>query len=182
MARKSKIEDLPPEILSAVLAAIERGSTIDQIVGLIEEMGGEASRSSVGRYTQNFAELAKQQRDMRSVAEAFGREFGSADDLQGRMMIQLMTSITTRMLMPHMTGEAEEDLSALELTRLARAVKDATSASKLDIEREAKIRTEAEKETRRKAADDAETEGRAAGASEESLARIRAKILGIDAR
>ena len=178
MAR-STIDALPPAILAAVHDAIERRETIDAIVARIRDMGGDASRSAVGRYTKGFAELAKH--DMRSVAEAFGREFGSADDLQGRMMIQLMTSLTTRVLMPHMTGEAEEDLSVLDLSRLAKAVKDATSASKIDIEREAKIREEEARRARERAAADAETAGRAAGASEATLRAVRLGILGLSA-
>ena len=107
--------------------------------------------------------------------------FGSADDMQGRMMIQLMTSITTRMLMPHMTGEAEEELSSLELSRLAKAVKDAAGAAKIDIEREARIRDETAKRTREAAATAADAAGRAAGASPETMAAVRAGILGIAA-
>lgn len=181
MAGRSSIDELPPEVRSAIHAAIERGRTIDEIVTLIRDMGGEASRSAVGRYTKGFAELAKQQRDMRSVAEAFGREFGSADDHQGRMMIQLMTSITTRALMPHMTGEAEEELSTLELSRLAKAVKDATSAAKVDIEREARIRAEEAKRVREQAVEDAQEAVRATGASEETLRAVRMGIMGMAA-
>ena len=176
---KSAIDALDPAIRAAVLRAIDDGATIDEIVELIREMGGAVSRSSVGRYTQNFAELARQQRDMRSVAEAFGREFGAADDHQGRMMIQLLTSVTTRALMPHLTGEAEEELSTLELSRLAKAVKDATSAAKVDIEREAKIREEEARRAREAAARDADAAGRAAGASEETLRAVRVGILGL---
>lgn len=181
MARSS-IDDLPPAIRSAVLAAIDRGETIDAIVSLIGGMGGTASRSAVGRYTKNFAELAKQQRDMRTVAEAFGREFGSADDHQGRMMTQLITSLVTRTLIPLATADADDEeaaLDGLELSRLAKAAKDAISASKIDIEREARIREEARIRAREEAARDAEEAGRAAGANDETLRRIRAGILGI---
>lgn len=177
---RSSITDLPPAILDAVHAAIGRGETIDAIVALIRGMGGEASRSATGRYAKGFAELAKQQRDMRAVAEAFGREFGSADDHQGRMMVQLMTSVMTRAVMPLATGD-EVDLSTKELMELGRAAKDITSAAKIDVEREARIRDEAAKRAKLAAADAAEDEGRAAGASEETLDRIRRKILGIAA-
>lgn len=180
MAAKSKIDDLDPAIRAEVLDAIKRGRTIDEIVALIRGMGGDASRSSVGRYTKSFAELAKQQRDMRSVAEAFGREFGDADDHQGRMMVQLLTSTITRSIMPIAAGGDDiEELGGLELSRLAKAVKDATSASKIDIEREAKIRDEAAKRERARAASVIMAEGRAAGASEASLERIKSKLLGI---
>lgn len=181
MPQRSSIDDLPDDVRHAVHAAIERKVSIDDIVALIRGMGADASRSAVGRYTKGFAELAKQQRDMRSVAEAFGKEFGSADDHQGRMMIQLLTSVTTRALLPHMTGEAEEELSTLELSRLAKAVKDATGAAKIDIEREAKIREEEARRARERAANDAETAGRAAGASEETLRAVRMGILGLSA-
>lgn len=184
MARKSAIDALDPAIRSAVLHAIDDGATIDDIVELVREMGGAVSRSSVGRYTKNFADLAKQQRDMRSVAEAFGREFGSADDHQARMMTQLITSLVTRTLIPLATAEddgEEGGMSGLELSRLAKAAKDAVSASKIDVEREAKIRDEEAKRTREQAAAVADAEGRAAGASDETIRRIRARILGIAA-
>jgi len=175
----SSIEALDPAILAAVHEAIKSRLTIDQIVALIRGRGGDASRSAVGRYTKNFAELAKQQRDMRSVAEAFGREFGEADDRQGRMMTQLMTSLVTRTIMP-LTTDEDVELDGLELSRLAKAVKDAAGASKIDIEREAKIREEEAKRARAQAADAAERAGRASGATPQTLAAIRAGILGID--
>lgn len=181
MSQRSSIDDLPDTIRTAIHAAIERGATIDGITAMIRDMGGDASRSAVGRYTAKFTELAKQQRDMRSVAEAFGREFGNADDMQGRMMIQLMTSITTRMLMPHLTGEAEEELTALDVSRMAKAVKDATGAAKIDIERERAIREETARRTREEAAASAETAARAAGASEDTLRAVRMGILGMAA-
>lgn len=182
MARKSAIDALDPAIRSAVLHAIDAGATIDDIVDLVRDMGGAVSRSSVGRYTKNFAELAKQQRDMRSVAEAFGREFGSADDHQSRMMTQLITSLVTRTLIPLATADQDDEeggMSGLELSRLAKAAKDAISASKIDIERESRIRDEEAKRTRLAAATDAETAARAAGASEDTLRAVRMGILGM---
>jgi hypothetical protein len=184
MARKSAIDTLDPAIRSSVLRAIEEGATIDDIVALVRSMGGAVSRSAVGRYTQRFADLAKQQRDMRTVAEAFGREFGSADDHQARMMTQLITSLVTRTLIPLATADADDEeaqIDGLELSRLAKAAKDAVSASKIDIEREARIREEEGKRARDAAAAAADAEGRAAGASEETIRRIRARILGIAA-
>lgn len=59
--------------------------------------------------------------------------------------------------------------------------KDVTSSSKIDIEREAKIREEEARRTREQAAADATAAGRAAGASEATLAAIRTRILGFAA-
>jgi len=178
VARKSAIDTLDAAIKSQVLAALGDGATIDDIVDLVRELGGNVSRSSVGRYSQRFAELSKQQRDMRSVAEAFGREFGGPDDMQGRMMVQLMTTVMTRAVMPIATND-EVELSTKELMEMGRAVKDITSAAKIDIEREARIRDEEGKRAKKAAADNAEAAGRAAGASEETIRRIKASILGI---
>lgn len=180
MGGRSSIEQLDPAILDAVHAAIGRGRTIDEITRMLAELGAPLPRSNVGRYTKRFAEVAKQQRDMRSVAEAFGKEFGGAEDHQGRMMVQLLTSVITRSIMP-IASEEEPELDGKELSYLARAVKDSISATKIDVDREAKARDEATKLAKRQAAEDAMSEGRAAGASEESLNRIRLKILGMDA-
>lgn len=180
MAGRSTIEQLDPAVLAEVHNAIRRGATIDGIVALLQGLGVEAPRSNVGRYTKKFSELAKQQRDMRSIAEAFGQEFGDADDRQGRMMVQLLTSVITKAIMP-IASDEEPDLDGKEMHFLARAVKDTMSAAKIDVDREAKIRDEAAKQARIAAATAAVDTGRAAGASEETLNLIRAKILGIAA-
>src|SRR4051812_13821404 len=105
MAQRSSIDRLPPDIRLEVDQAIKAGSTIDEIVGLLLDLqekgkrGGAPPRSAVGRYSQQYRALAARQRDMASVAKAFGAEFGSADDLQGRLMIQLVASLITRVAM-----------------------------------------------------------------------------------
>ncbi|WP_454280235.1 phage protein Gp27 family protein [Sphingomonas sp. Marseille-Q8236] len=188
MAGRSSLKSLPPQVLDAVHDAIGRGETIDDICGLLRDLGTERSRSAVGRYAQGFNELAKQQRRIQSIAKAFGSEFGTSGDNQVRMMNQLMTSVVTRAIIPiasaddDAAGEDDEEgggIDTLALSRLAKAVKDVTSSSKIDIEREAKIREEEARKARERAVQDATQAGRSAGASEETLAAIRAGILGI---
>ncbi|MGW8139001.1 phage protein Gp27 family protein [Sphingomonas zeae] len=193
MAGRSSLKSLPPQVLDAVHDAIGRGETIDDICGLLRDLGSGRSRSAVGRYAKDFAELAKQQRRVQSIAAAFGNEFGQSGDNQVRMMNQLMTSVMTRAIIPIASaeelsaGDGDDDeeagggLDTLALSRLAKAVKDVTSSSKIDIEREAKIREEEARRTREKAAADATEAGRAAGASEATLSAIRTRILGFDA-
>lgn len=178
MPRRSTIKALPAPVRAAVDDALKRGCTIDAIKAVLDGLGQDVSRSAVGRYAKEYGALAAQQRDMQAVATAFGKEFGGEDDLQGRMMVQLLTSVITRAVMPMATGE-ELELDGKELHFLARAVKDATSASKIDIEREAKIREEAAKQAKRQAASDAVEAGRAAGASEAALDAIKKRLLGI---
>ncbi len=191
MAGRSSLKSLPPQVLDAVHDAIGRGETLDDICALLRDLGTERSRSAVGRYAKGFAELATQQRRIQGIAAAFGNEFGQSGDNQVRMMNQLMTSVMTRAIIP--IASAEDDASAgddeeggggldtLALSRLAKAVKDVTSSSKIDIEREAKIREEEARRTRERAAAEATEAGRAAGASEATLSAIRTRILGFAA-
>lgn len=176
MARRSRIEQLDPRIRAEVDGAIKRGVTIDAITEMLKGLGVEIARSSVGLYTKRYAAMARQQRDMRAVAEAFGQEFGSADDHQGRMMVQLLTSLITRAIMPVATdGEPEVELDAKELHFLARAVKDTMGAAKLDIERERLIR----EEERKRAADAGAEAARKGGASAETIDLVKRSILGL---
>lgn len=177
---RSSIDALDPAIRAELDAAINRGATIDQITWMLKGLGADVSRSAVGRYSRQYAELASRQRDMASIAKAFGAEFGQEGDLQGRLMIQLLTSLITRAAMPIAAGETEDMPDFKELHFLARAVKDATSAAKTDVDREAKIREEVAKAERSRAAAAAEGGMRQSGASEESIQRVRAKILGIE--
>ena len=171
-----------PEIRAAVDVAIARGATIDDIVQTLRSMGAGVSRSAVGRYAKSYAELAKRQRDIQAAASAFATDFGGVEDHQSRLLVQLVTSIGTRMAMDATTAE-EGDESAIATTKqladFARAVKDVTSAAKIDVEREAKIREEAAKRAKAEAAADADAGARAAGASEDTIRAVRSRILGL---
>ncbi|MBX9881234.1 MAG: DUF3486 family protein [Sphingomonas sp.] len=176
MGRRSSIEQLDPRVRAEVDQAIKRGATIDAIVDLLKGLGADASRSAVGRYSKRYAELARQQREMRTVAEAFGQEFGSADDRQGRMMVQLLTSVITRAIMPVASAEDDpEGIDAKELHFLARAVKDTVGAAKLDVERERAVR----EEERKRAAEAGADAARKGGASAETIDLVKRSILGL---
>lgn len=178
-AGRSTLDRLDPAIRSAVLTALGEGTTIDEIVDLVRSMGGEVSRSAAGRYSKRFAEMAAQQRKLRTFAEAFGREFGEGGQEQ-RMMTQVMTSVVTRALIPIAEGE-DVELEPQDLNYLASAVKHTAGAAKLDVDRETRVREEATKRAREEAARNADTAARAAGASPETLNVIRRGILGLAA-
>ena len=162
MGRKSSIKTLPPQVQAAVVQALENSATIDDIVAKLAELGHTRSRSAVGRYAKDYAEVAKHQRDIRVVAEAFASEFGSADNAEGKFMVQMLTSIGARMILPMATGDGEE-LDSLDFQRLAKATKDLLSSAKLDAERDARLRDEAKREAQeemRRKLDTAGKEGR----------------------
>ncbi|WP_336958686.1 phage protein Gp27 family protein [Sphingobium aquiterrae] len=177
MARRSSIDQLDPAIRLEVDAAIKRGVTIDKIVDMLHSLGEDVSRSAVGRYSKHYAQFAARQRDMMSVAEAFGREFGASDNSQGKLLIQLITSIAARAAM---SRSDDDEIGAQELSYLARSVKDIVLAAKTDADRDAKIREEAAKEAMRKAASIAENAARSAGASEATIDIVKRRILGLD--
>ncbi|MDP3612732.1 MAG: DUF3486 family protein, partial [Rubrivivax sp.] len=62
-SRPSSITQLDPKIKEAVDTAVREGRTsIDQLVELINSLGGEASRSAVGRYVKTANERMEEYR------------------------------------------------------------------------------------------------------------------------
>lgn len=153
MPRKSSIKTLPKEVQGAVVKALESGATIDGIVEHLAQLGHPRSRSAVGRYAREYADLAERQRDIRVVAEAFAKDFGGTENAEGKLMVQMLTSIGARMILPIAAGESE-DLDPKSFHFLAKATKELQSAAKIDAERDARVREEgrkqAEEEMRRK--------------------------------
>jgi hypothetical protein len=174
VGKKSSINTLPPTILDAVNKALSAGVKIDDIVALIADQGQVRSRSAVGRYAKKYSALAEEQREINSVAKAFASDFGDVENDQGRLMIQLITSLITKQILPHLSGEAST-ANSMDLRLLAAAVKDAGSAAKTEDDRKRLIRKEAFLE----AAKAAETEARSVGASDAQVAKIKARLLGM---
>jgi hypothetical protein len=170
MGRQSSIK-CNPAIRQAVDDAIGRGCTIDAITTMIAAMGAEIGRSSVHRYAQKYQAVAQRQRDIRAAADAFAGEFGTAEDKQTKLMIQLVTTLITENILSKGEGEG----SAMDLRLLAAAVKDAIAAAKLDDDRIRAIRATALAE----AAKEAEQAGRAEGASAAQIDAIKRRIMGL---
>lgn len=147
------MKTLPKEVQGAIVKALEGGATIDGIVEHLAQLGHPRSRSAVGRYAREYADLAERQRDIRVVAEAFAKDFGGAENAEGKLMVQMLTSIGARMILPMAAGDAE-DLDPKNFHFMAKATKELQSAAKIDADRDARVREEgrkqAEEEMRRK--------------------------------
>lgn len=176
MARRSSIDRLDTKIREQVDRAIKRGATVDEITAHLGILGAEVSRSAVGRYSQKYREFAARQRDLRTVAEAYGKEFGADDNSEGKLLMQMLSSIGARMAIG-LVDQDDPDISLKEFELFARATKSLITAAKSDADRDAKIREQAAKEAREQAAKDAESAARSAGASDETIDRIKRKIL-----
>lgn len=169
----STVDRLPKALKLQVDLAIRDGMTIDRIVELVREAGGQVSRSAMGRYKGRYGDLIERERDMKAVAESFAQDFGGSNNPAGKLVIQLVTSMAARAAMK--VGEDGGEVDGQELHFFARAAKDLASAAKTDTDRDATVA----KHAREQAAKTAEAAGREAGATEATIALIKSRILGV---
>lgn len=179
MAPRSSIEQ-DPRLKEAADEAIRRGATIDEILDALQTLGGDVSRSSVGRYAyRTRATMAKLQ-EAREVAKVWADKFGSEPDGDvGQLVGQVLHAVAFTQAQ-HMAdaplGE-EGSPGPREVMFLAGALKDIASANKITAERILKIR----KETAVKAAAEVDKVVKARGLTPDAVAEIKAKILGVAA-
>jgi Protein of unknown function (DUF3486) len=176
MGRKSSITQLPPEIREAVDRAIREGrASADQIVAIINEMGGHASASAVTRYARSARAQMEQFTQATEIAKVWVGKLGAdpTSDV-GRLVTEMLRTVAWQQV--GSMGD-DSDGRANETMMLARAIKDLASADKLTVEREARIR----KEIKEQAAETAVHSAKKAGLSAAAAADIRRDILGIPA-
>lgn len=180
MGRKSSIEELAPEIVEAVHEAIRRKATIDEIVAAIGAMGGEASRSAVGRYKKSFEDVGRKMREAREIAAVWVDKLGKEPEGDvGRLVGEMIRTLAFRASMD--AAEAEVALPAEDVMLLAKAMQHLASADKLNAELVLKLRKELGQKAAAAAADAAGAAAREAGAplGSEALKRIREQVYGI---
>lgn len=171
MARKSSIKQLDPRIKSAVDSAIrEDRATIDDIVAIIRELGGDASRSAVGRYKQKAEEQMVRYREAQEVAKVWiGKLQTDPEGDVGRLLAEMLRT-TAFSTLGDMDAATPQDLMFL-----GKALKDLASADKLTADRILAVRREAAKE----AADKVSSMAKAKGLSADTVAELRREILGV---
>ncbi|KKC27418.1 phage protein Gp27 family protein [Sphingomonas sp. SRS2] len=178
MPPRSSIER-DPVIREAVDAALTRGCTQADVVSALLTAGKKVSKSAVGRYALRYEESIKRQRQIQEATRCLVDEAQASDDTQSRVFAQLVTTLATRAILPLIEDE-DVELSLKDLSALTQMSQRVTKTQGNLLELQLRAAREAErKETARQAADVAETAGRAAGASEETLRKIRTGILGL---
>lgn len=172
MAGKSSIKQLDPQIKAAVDEAIrENRHTIDDIVALIVEMGGEASRSSVGRYKLKAEEQMQKYREAQEVAKVWvGKLQQDPEGDIGRLLGEMLRTVAFQTI-----GDMDAG-SSMDIMLLAKALKDMAGADKLTAERILKVREDATREAAEKVTAMAKTKGLTA----DTVAALRAEILGVN--
>lgn len=179
MAQKSKITQLDPRVRAAVDDAIREGrATIDEIVLLVRGMGGEASRSSVGRYVKNAATQLKRYRDAQEIAKAWvGRLNAQPEDDVGRMLAEMFKTLAMQTMAQLGDDEQEAPAQPMELMLLAKALDHLTRSQKTTVDRAVKIR-----EALGAKLEELEGEAkRGGGLDVKTIQRIREEVYGIAA-
>lgn len=173
MGGRSAIDQLPPEIRDAVHDAIRDGAMIDEIVARIRDLGGDVSRSAVGRYVKKANDLVRRQRDADRVAEIWVRELGERPEGKtGRLAIETMRTLAmfAAVELGERAGDGEGGIDPEEIGTLALAIRRIESAGKLSADRELAIR--------REAGERAGEAARQEGLSPDVAAAIRAAVEG----
>lgn len=172
---KSKITQLDPRVRAAVDEAVREGrATIDDIVVLVKAMGGEASRSSVGRYVKNASEQMKKFREAQEIAKVWiGKLSADPEGDVGRLLAEMLKTVAFQQIAD--MGEGDAESSPMDLMLVAKALDHLSRSQKVDVDRLVKVREEFAK----KAAAAAAAAAKSGGASRETIDEIKRSILGI---
>ena len=171
MSRKSTIKDLDPRIKSAVDEAIrDDRATINDIVAIIRELGGDASRSAVGRYKQKAESQMQRYREAQEVAKVWiGKLQTDPEGDVGRLLAEMLRTTAFQTI-----GDIDE-ATPQDIMFLGKALKDLASADTLTANRIMVVRREAAKE----AAVVFEKSAKANGVTPETIQAIRRDVLGM---
>lgn len=173
-SRPSSITQLDPRVKEAVDAAVRDGRlTIDDIVRLIEDQGGEASRSAVGRYVKNARERMEDYRQAQQIAAVWVDKLGNEPEGDiGRMLLEMLRVVAFKSI-----GDIDS-ASPEDLMFLGKALKDIAGADKLVVDREINLRKLIAAQAAKVAAEVAST-AKKAGLSDDTIDLIKKKILGV---
>jgi hypothetical protein len=173
-SRPSSITQLDPKVKEAVDTAVREGrASIDEIVELIKALGGDASRSAVGRYVKSANERMEEYREAQQMAAVWMDKIGK--DPQGdvgRLNLEMLRMLAFKGI------RDTESASPKDLMFLGAAVKSFAQTDKLVIDTEFAVRKLVQARAAEVAASVVKTVKKA-GLSTETINVIRAEILGI---
>lgn len=173
--RRSTVDELPEELRSAIeLAIIQKRATVDELVALVDAHGRTVSRSAMGRHRKATAERLAKYRDTQDIAREWMAQFkASPDGDVGQLLAELLKLLAFRTQME--MQEEGTTLDPLQLARLSQMIRNLAASDVV----KAKLREEADKAARARAADTAATVAREAGLSAAAVAKIRRDVLGV---
>lgn len=177
MAQKSKIVQLDPRVRGAVDDAVREGrATIDEILLMIRSMGGEASRSAVGRYVKNASMQLKKFREAQEISKVWiGKLNADPESDVGRLLAEMLKTVAFQQISDMGEADGDDKPSSMDLMLVAKALDHLSKSQKADVERILRIR----KEFASQAAEAAAKTATAKGLSAATVDEIKKSILGI---
>lgn len=168
MPPRTKVEALPAEVKAWLDKALVEGnfSGYEQLEDELKARGHTIGKSSLHRYGSAFEQKLA---SLKMASEQAKAVVTAAPDEEGAVNEALM-----RLVQEHLFKLLMADGGTMDLTKVARAVAELGKASVTQAKWRAEVRAKAEA-----AAEAAARIGRKGGLSEESVAEIRRKILGI---
>ncbi len=142
MPQKPKIQtELSPADLAEFNRLLASGRlSIDGLVLWLEGHGYDISRSSVGRYAQNFDQVARRLRESRQVTEALVQKLGDAatQGEQGRLLVEMTRGLVFDLLAKVQAEDAVLDPQSI--MQLGKGLAELGKALRYDQDYEVKIR------------------------------------------
>lgn len=182
MARPSSIKRLPAEqraFLERLLR--EDRHTLDEIIVQVRATFPDAalpSRSAVGRYSQQFTELAGRMRDIQAAGTALVAELGEdPNDRAGQLLVQAVTTLAADAALK--ATNDENPLSIKDITQLARGARSVMEARKMSLAERQEIARIAREQLQAEQAEALKAVAHTNGISSDTVSLIRKQILGI---
>lgn len=183
MAGRSSVARLPKPVKDQVHRLIRDGHTIDEIVAHLEALGAPVSRSAMGRYKHRYETGMARFKEAQEVAGVWVKQLGEdpGSDV-GRLIAEMLKTVAFQTI-AGMGGDEDDAGSGapttMDISLIARAIRDLEHAGKLSDDREMKIRAEVAKQVTKEVADSAEATMREAGLDAEQLRLWREGFLGV---
>ncbi|HUO23690.1 MAG TPA: phage protein Gp27 family protein [Caulobacteraceae bacterium] len=178
MAGRSKVYDLSPELREEINRLLRDRVPLDRIVahlkGLTADEAELPSRSSIGRYAQQFEAISARIQRSQDITDRLVAQIGPqvADGKGLQVLAQGFQSLAFDML----AGMGEDQaLDPENLMFFAKSIKDLSSALKTDADRSLAI----QKEALKKAVGAVKQAAGEKGLSQETADFIMAKVLGV---
>jgi hypothetical protein len=188
--RLSSIDLLPPEcdalISWAAVELADRSKTqtdiyaefVTQCEALMKEHRGEIdfvipSFSAFNRYSIRLARLTRRLDQTREIVSHLAEKFDAKDSDD----LTIMTAETIKSLVLHMLAEADDALDPKDAMHLASAFRLSVQAQSISTDRRRKV----EADFAARVTEAVDTVGKVNGMSAETLERIKAEILGVQA-
>lgn len=132
--KHSKIDKLPEEIVKAVNELlVTPGVTYKDVVGWLKQKGHEVSKSSVGRYSQQFLSRLEKLRAVKDQAKAI---IEADPDAPATEMHEAANQLAVQLIMEKLMGIP--DLEGAKITEIFKALalleRSAVSREKLKLE------------------------------------------------